>query len=428
MFHIAYPLLATALIASAAPAAIDDAATNPYALAHARTALLRDVGRAIFFDPSFSLSGKQACASCHAPQRRYSPPNARDVQLGGAHLRAQGLRAPPTLTYLDRIPPYANHHYDSEDEADDSIDNGPTGGLNWDGRVDTGAEQAATPLTAAFEMANTRAGVATAVRRARYAGSLRQALGEDSLDDDAHAFAAVARALAAFENDTDEFSPYTSKYDAFLTGNASLSAQEQRGLALFEDEHKGNCAQCHRSRRGRDGTPPALSDYGLIALGVPRNANIARNHDRSFFDLGACGPERRDKTGQAEYCGLFRTPTLRNVALRSTFFHNGKFHDLREVIEFYVTRDITPERWYGKNASGHVIPYDDLPAPYHANINRDPPFAGQHPGAAAVLNEMQVGDIVAFLRTLTDGYLSENPYRAERLHATQAPIRAGQSP
>lgn len=401
-------------VCAAAPG--NEAGPSPsHARARERTALLREAGRAIFSDPAFSASGRQSCASCHDPARRYNPPNALDVQLGGPALRDPGLRAPPTLTYLDRVPPYDNHHFDSEDEADNSIDNGPTGGLTWDGRVDTGAQQAAIPLTSKFEMANSAAGVAAAARKAAYASTLRAALGNDALDEDAHAFAAVARALAAFEDDDAEFSPYTSKYDAFLTGHTQLSAQEKRGLALFNDEKKGNCAQCHRSQRGLDGTPPALSDYGLIALAVPRNANLARNHDPAFFDLGACGPERKDKAGQTEYCGLFRTPTLRNVALRSTFFHNGKFHDLREVVEFYVTRDITPERWYAKDAHGKTLAYDDLPARYHANINRDAPFADQKPGATPRLNAQEIDDVVAFMKTLTDGYLKTNPYRERRM-------------
>lgn len=329
-------------------------------------------------------------------------------------MNAQGLRAPPTLTYLNRVPPYDNHYHDDGDEADDSIDNGPTGGLTWDGRIDTGAQQAEIPLTSANEMANTRANVAAAIRKTGYAHLLREALGNGALADDVHAFHAVARALGAFEEDYTEFSPYTSKYDAFLTGRATLNAQEARGLALFNDEEKGNCAQCHISRRGLDGSAPAFSDYGLIALAVPRNANIARNRDPAFFDLGACGPEREDKAHDPSFCGLFRTPTLRNTALRRTFFHNGKFHDLRDVVVFYVTRDITPERWYAKGASGKTTIYDDLPARYHANINHDPPFEGQHSGAVPRLNDHEIDDVVAFMKTLTDGYLKDNPYRAKR--------------
>jgi cytochrome c peroxidase len=168
------------------------------------------------------------------------------------------------------------------------------------------------------------------------------------------------------------------------------------------------------SQRTADGSAPAFSDYGLIALGVPRNPAIERNRDPAFHDLGACGPERTDKKNDASFCGLFRTPTLRNVALRKTFFHNGRFHDLREVVEFYVTRDITPERWYAKNADGHVDPYDDLPAEYAANINHDAPFEGQKPGAKPRLSAREIDEVVAFMHTLTDGFVSANPYRVER--------------
>ena len=407
-------LLCCASAGAALLATESGAASHWYQSARERTALLREAGKAIFSDPSFSASWRQSCASCHDPAFRYNPPNALDVQPGGKSLQSTGLRAPPTLTYLNRIPPYDNHHHDSEDEADSSIDNGPTGGLTWDGRVDSGTQQAAIPLISPFEMGNSEAGVASAVRRSPHAAKLRAALGDDALSTDGKAFAAVTRALGAFEEDYAEFSPYTSKYDAWLTGHAQLSAQEQRGLALFNDEDKGNCAQCHRSQRALDGTPPAFSDYGLIALAVPRNPAIARNRDPAFHDLGACGPERRDKAGQDDYCGLFRTPTLRNVALRKTFFHNGKFHDLAEVVEFYVTRDIDPGRWYSRDARGRVVPYDDLPARYQGNINRDPPFAGQHPGAAPRLDKQEIADIVAFLHTLDDGYLKDNPYRSSR--------------
>jgi cytochrome c peroxidase len=412
----------------AAAMAQTHAATPPRDAAFRRAALLREAGRRIFSDPAFSASGRQSCASCHDPRRRYEPPNALDVQPGGADLRHSGLRAPPTLTYLNRVPPYSNHYYDADEEGDESVDNGPTGGLTWDGRVSRGESQARIPLLAEFEMANTVAGVARALRASASAPVLREALGTDALGTDEAAFAAAVRALGAFEQDYDEFNPYTSKYDAFLTGRARLGAKEKRGLELFEDPAKGNCAECHLSQRTLDGGAPAFSDYGLIALGVPRNPALARNRDPGFHDLGACGPERRDKLGQPEFCGLFRTPTLRNVALRKTFFHNGRFHDLREVVEFYVTRDITPERWYAKNADGSVNLYDDLPPQYRANINRDPPFEGQKPGARPRLDRGEIDAVVAFLKTLTDGYLAENPYRIEREAASRQRVAAVRSP
>ena len=186
---------------------------------------------------------------------------------------------------------------------------------------------------------------------------------------------------------------------------AKLTLQETRGLKLFNDRAKGNCASCHRSERGNDGTPPQFTDYGLIALGVPRNRAISANADPNFFDLGACGPLRTDLAGQADYCGLFRTPSLRNVALRQTFYHNGSEHDLRKAVEFYVERDTEPAKWYPRDADGRVMKFDDLPAQYRDNINMDPPFGGM-PGDKPALSPAEIDDIVAFLRTLTDGYIS----------------------
>jgi len=94
---------------------------------------------------------------------------------------------------------------------------------------------------------------------------------------------------------------------------------------------------------------------------------------------------------------------LRNAALRQRFFHNGVMHSLREVITFYVTRDITPERWYGKDARGRVTPYDDLPAAYRGNVNTDAPFKPL-PGNKPRLSASEINDLLAFLGTLTDGH------------------------
>ena len=182
-----------------------------------------------------------------------------------------------------------------------------------------------------------------------------------------------------------------------------LSPQEAHGLELFNHADKGNCASCHKSAVASDGTPPQFTDYGLIALGVPRNPAIPANADPRYFDLGACGPLRTDLAEQAEYCGLFRTPSLRNVALRKSFFHNGLVHDLRQAVSFYVERDTRPEKWYASDAQSHVVKFDDLPARYRDNIDTDPPFGGR-PGDPPRLSARDIDDVVAFLQTLTDGY------------------------
>ena len=207
-----------------------------------------------------------------------------------------------------------------------------------------------------------------------------------------------------FEQDWRTFYPYSSKYDAYLAGQARLAPAERRGLELFDDPAKGNCAGCHISERGNDGTPPQFTDFGLIALGLPRNPAIPANADPAYFDLGLCGPLRTDLRAHADYCGRFRTPSLRNVALRRTFFHNGVVQELRKAVAFYATRDTNPERWYPRNPDGSVHKFDDLPPQYLENLSDKPPFDGRHPGDPPALTEAEIDDVVAFLGTLTDGW------------------------
>ena len=221
--------------------------------------------------------------------------------------------------------------------------------------------------------------------------------------DPARAYDVVLEALEAYEQDWKTFYPYSSKYDAYLAGETQLSPAEARGLELFEAEDKGNCASCHFSQPGFDGTPPQLSDFGMIALGLPRNPAIPANADPDWHDLGLCGPLRTDFQGVAGYCGLFRTVSLRNVATRKAFFHNGVIHDLREAVAFYATRDTDPARWYPTLPDGSVDKFNDLPPRYVVNVNQDPPF-GREPGGQPALTDAEIDDVVAFLGTLTDGW------------------------
>jgi cytochrome c peroxidase len=363
---------------------------------------MTSVGEKMFLDPSLSGSGKLACASCHSPDRAFGPPNALSVQLGGSDMRRPGFRAVPSLRYLQSVPQFTQHFHDSDDEGDESVDAGPTGGLTWDGRVDHGVDQARIPLTSSFEMGSTPAQVVAAVKAAPYAGELRDAFGATIFDNDEKAFDAILRSIEAFEQTPQKFYPYTSKFDAFLAGKATLNEAEMRGLELFNDEKKGNCAACHISQRAKDGSPPQFSDFGLIALGVPRNRALPVNKAPKFYDLGACGPERKDLKGEPEYCGIFRTPSLRNVATRKVFFHNGIYHSLDEAVRFYVQRDTNPEKFY-PTVHGKVQKFDDLPKRYWANVNTEPPF-DRKPGEKPALDEAEIKDVVAFLNTLTDGY------------------------
>jgi cytochrome c peroxidase len=187
-----------------------------------RAQTLASLGRKMFFDPSLSASGKIACASCHHPAFAYGPPNARPVQRGGTNRRQSGIRAVPSLKYLQVIPPFAEHYFDSEATGDDSVDNGPTGGLTWDGRVDRGRDQARIPLLSRYEMAcDSPASVVDRVRKAGYAAELSALSGAHA--DSGADFNTILEAFEAWEQDDREFYPYSSKYDAWLAGNVWLS-------------------------------------------------------------------------------------------------------------------------------------------------------------------------------------------------------------
>jgi cytochrome c peroxidase len=369
---------------------------------------LADLGRALFSDASLSASGKLSCASCHDPRHAYGNPTAFVAQIGGEHGDRVGFRNTPSLTYLHSPVPFTEHFLESEVTLGRD-DEGPTGGRTWDGRIDGAAQQALMPLTDPNEMANADLpAIAARVRRDPIAARFREvasAPGEDVFDDPEATAEWAAVALATFEQTPAEFHPFTSKYDAWLRDQVELTPREQHGLALFNDPKKGNCAGCHpSSHKNPQARLPIFTDFGFVALGVPRNAALPANRDPAFHDLGLCGPLRKDLATHKEYCGAFRTPSLRNVARRQAFFHNGAIRSLRDAVAFYVTRDTAPARWYPRARDGRVQRFDDLPEDYWANLERGVPFKPFSDGRPR-LNSREIDDIVAFLRTLDDGYV-----------------------
>lgn len=376
----------------------------PIGPALARAEAITRLGRQMFSDPALSGSGRQSCATCHSPANHFSPLNALSVQLGGRKLNLAGTRAAPSLTYVSTTPFFTEHYYESDEDGGGGLDQGPTGGLTWDGRVNRQRDQAAIPLLAGNEMANRdETSVVARVARAAYAGQMRKLYGEHIFEDTHRAFVAIGEALETYQQTPAEFAAYTSKYDAVLRGQTQLSAQEARGLAAFVDPNKGNCDHCHRGQLTLARNLPVFTDFGFIALGLPRNREIPANANPAYFDLGACGPQRKDLTRRPEFCGMFKAPSLRNVATRRSFYHNGIFHSLQDAVAFYATRDTNPEGWYPVGRDGKVRKFDDLPAKYRRNINFEPPF-GRNPGDTPALSEQDVADIVAFLQTLTDGF------------------------
>ncbi len=369
-----------------------------------RAAAISDLGRAIFFDTGLSASGTMSCATCHDARSHFAPPNALSVQPGGPKLDRKGRRAAPSLTYAAATPFFTEHFYESDDDGNEAIDQGPTGGRTWDGRVNRARDQARIPLLSPIEMANPdEAAVVVHASRAPYAAGMKKLYGDGIFGDAKRAFAVMGEALEAFEQTPELFSPFSSKYDAFLRGQVKLTAAEERGLVAYMDPSRGNCIRCHKNQMTASGKLPLFTDSGYVAIGVPRNREIPANRDAGYFDLGACGPERRDLADRPEFCGLFKAPSLRNVATRKAFYHNGVFHSLEQAVAFYATRDTNPERWYPLAADGTVLKFNDLPEQYRGNIDVEPPFNKKR-GERPAMSDQDVKDIVAYLNTLTDGY------------------------
>jgi cytochrome c peroxidase len=388
-----------------------------------------EVGRALFFDKTLSASGAMSCATCHDPDHAYGPPNDLPVQPGGPRGADRGTRAVPSLRYSEYTPPYS----DRFENPDGMSAPGPGGGFTWDGRAATLAAQARVPLLSPFEMANASpADVVRKVQAAPYAAQFQRAFPGVALDDAERALEKVGAALQAFQLEDPSFHPYTSKYDRHADNKigGDFTPAEARGFRLFIGEKTGNCSACHYVGPGLNGGVALFTDYSFEAIGVPRNPAIPANADPEHFDLGLCGPHRTDHPAAAEasaaYCGLFKTPTLRNVAIRKTFFHNGVMHSLEQAVRFYATRDTSPELWYptvggvprARNdrafptyglvttqyAGGTIRKYDDLPARFRPNIDTQMPLDGRPRGARPPLGERDIADLVCFLETLTDGY------------------------
>jgi cytochrome c peroxidase len=336
------------------------------------------LGALVFADTSLSRPAGQGCADCHAANTMFRDPESDRSTSMGAVAGRFGARNAPSAMYARFVPPL---HYDA-------AAHGWVGGLFWDGRASSLEQQAGMPMLHPLEMNNPdKAGVVAAIRRTSYAGRFRDVYGPDALDDVDAAFGHVTEVLAAYER-TAEFAPFSSKYDRYLAGQATLLPEEQRGLAIFEDPRRGNCASCHPSRPGADGAPPQFTTFGYANLGIPRYGNskffaqpppFNPDGDR-YIDHGLM-----TTVGDPAQDGKFRIPTLRNVARTAPYGHNGYFENLQYMVDFLATRDVG-----SADPAVHWAP-PEVPA----TVDRE------HVGHLG-LSPRDIDDVVAFLGTLTD--------------------------
>lgn len=320
------------------------------------------LGKKIFFDKNLSSPAGVSCAGCHAPQNGFSDPLHRAFSEGavaGSFIN----RNAPSLAYLAFSPV---RYYNSDDST-------YIGGLFVDGRVNSFEEQAMKPLLNHLEMNNASAAeIVEKLKNADYASLFKRTYGSNIFEDTSAAIQAAMYALGAFQR-SEQVSPFTSKYDYYLAGEVSLSEQEMRGLQLFNDTAKGNCAACHPSTEDEDAGVVLFTDFSYDNIGLPPNpASVGPMPD---LGLGAI-------VGSPAENGKFKVPSLRNVEVSAPYFHNGVFNTLEEAVRFYSERDVP-----GK-----------YPAPEVAqNENMDELGNLQ-------LTQQEIDDIVAFLKTLTDGY------------------------
>lgn len=336
------------------------------------------LGKKLFFDARLSSPVGQSCASCHSPDHGFSQPVQNLATAEGAKKGLFGNRNVPSIAYIGFTPTFHK-----------TIEDGDTlyvGGFFLDGREKTLEDQAIKPMLNPVEMGI--ADEATLVKKIKASGyedDFNKIYGKNSLKDTKKAIQHIANSIAAYER-SKELSPFSSKYDAYLAGKVKLNKKELQGLKLFEAEDKGNCAACHPSKLDMESKfPPLFTDFTYDNLGVASNPNnpflknpeIHNPHGIAYIDKGL-GDALNDKNQN----GKFKVPTLRNIALTAPYMHNGVFTTLKDVVDFYNTRD-TDKKW-GKPE-------------VKANVNKDE--LGD-----LKLNDDDVDAIVAFLKTLSDGY------------------------
>ena len=298
-----------------------------------------ELGERLFRDSNLSdpTAGKSrvSCQDCHSPMMRRGFSDGQ-VRSDGVYGRL-GKRNSPTVfdtAYL--------HSQFWDGRAQNLID--PV-----TGQVLTGTSleaQALMPIEDPLEMNNTPQNVVDYVLSA-YRNELLNAFPEiqqylGTTYETAIVFQAVGKAIASFERTIVTFD---APYDDYVAGNANaLSAAQVRGLELFEG--KGQCSTCHVAPYFTDALYTQPLNTGFHNLGVFRQGFEAGTNDADGgplfpnddlpqyegYDLG-----RYYVTGDAADIGRFKTPTLRQLTCTAPYFHNGKYYNLRNAVEFVVS-------------------------------------------------------------------------------------------
>lgn len=295
-----------------------------------------ELGRMLFYDPILSADSSMSCSSCHQPAGSFTDNQAFSKGIRGIN----GKRS--AMSLLDVA--YVNV------------------GLFWDGRSKNLEDQALHPVEDPIEMDNQWGVVVNKLKQHdKYPAMFRKAFGIQSKQEITKEYA--AKSLASFMRII--VSSGKSKYDRFINNELFLSDDEFIGKIMFFDEDNkhfpdAQCGHCH-----------AAPTFFI---------NEFRNNGMEFSQnfTGFEDPGRGAIVNDTFANGLFRVPTLRNIAYSAPFMHNGTLRSFDEVMDHYMT-------------AGQYSP------------NRDPFMTQIH------LNATQKNQVIAFLKTLTDTVYMNNP-------------------
>ncbi len=328
------------------------------------------LGKKLFFDKNLSDPIGQSCSSCHSPETGFSDLN-HNIVSEGAVSGLFGNRNAPNISYVMYSMPL---HFDY-------VDSTYVGGFFYDGRVNTLQDQATKPFFNPLEMnIKNITMLISKLRSASYFSLYKEVYGD--ITDEDKAFKNIADAITAYEQ-SSEVNPFNSKFDYYLKGQAVLTPQELRGMKVFTDTAKGKCANCHIIDEDEETGKILFTDFTYDNIGLPKNINnpyytitsIYNPLGASYIDYGLGA-----FLNNSNFNGQFKVPTLRNVAISAPYFHNGVFNTLEEVVHFYNKRD-------------SLFPNPEVP------INVNTTELGK-----LKLSSQEEKDLVAFLKTLTDGY------------------------
>ncbi len=294
-----------------------------------------ELGRHLFYDPILSRDSTISCSSCHRQEHAFSDGGNRFST--GAHSNPSKRNTPPLFNLV-----WYPH-------------------LHWDGEATSIEAQISLPITSHSEMDLDWPEAIRRIQRSDiYPEMFQAAFGDMRVDS-----VGIVRAIAQFER---TLISHHSKYDQALKGKAYLNQQEYKGFELANDQVKGNCLHCHTTDANALGTTGKFSNNGLDG----------HQTAEAFEDWGRGQITRKEKD-----IGLFKIPSLRNVALTAPYMHDGRFNSLEEVLDFY---------------------HEDV----QNSMNIDSKM-GIHHQRKLNLNEEEKACIIAFLHTLTDSIFIQEP-------------------